>query len=77
MRCLVRPHLPAVEFLIGVSGSSPLLCMYPMAEIAIDFWARRRRGRRSNYVASIPELIRVINSTSPPLQALTNLALLP
>ena len=77
MRGLVRPHLPAVEFLIGVSGFSPPSCMYLMAEIAIGFWARRRRGRRSNYVASIPELIRMINSTSPPLQALTNLALLP
>ena len=37
MRGLVRPHLPAVEFLIGVSGFSPPSCMYLMAEIAIGF----------------------------------------
>ncbi len=43
----------------------------------IRYRARRRRGRRSNFVASIPESATVADSTSPPLQALPNLALLP
>ena len=43
----------------------------------IRYRARRRRGRRSNFVASIPESTMVADSTSPPLQALPNPALLP
>ena len=47
------------------------------ASCDIRYGARRRRGRRSNFVASIPESATVADSTSPPLQALSNQALLP